>query len=102
DPNDAPAWYNLALTQAWLGNGKAALEALENYVALETDENLAGQAWALAEVLRVGQGLEEVADYVENSIIVQLQNPQAFVESLGRLDQEGLLVGVRVNQEEGI
>jgi tetratricopeptide (TPR) repeat protein len=101
-PGDAAGWFNLALTQAWLGNGKAALEALDQYVTLENDEERAGQAWALAEVLRIGQGLEDVADYVEYTILVALQNPQAFVEILGRLDQEGLLAGVRVNQEEGI
>ncbi|HWY85973.1 MAG TPA: hypothetical protein VNX28_04570, partial [Gemmataceae bacterium] len=102
DPNDAPAWYNLALSQAWLGNSVAALESLDKYVALENDENRAAQAWTLAEVLRLGQGMEDFADIVEYSVTVPLQNPQAFVEVLGKLDQEGLLAGVRVNQEEGV
>ena len=96
------AWYNLALTHAWLGNGPAALNALEKYVALETDEERAGQAWTLAEIIRLSQGMEDVADHVQYSVIVQLQNPQAFVEILGKLDQEGILIGVQVNQEEGI
>ncbi len=102
EPTDAPAWYNLALTQAWLGNSVGALEALDKYVALEADEERAAQAWTLGEVLRVGQGMEDYADTVEYSITAPLQNPQAFVDVLGKLDEEGLLAGVRVNQEEGV
>jgi tetratricopeptide (TPR) repeat protein len=102
DPNDAPAWYNLALTQAWLGNSGAAVEALDKYVALESDEERAAQAWTLAEVLRLGQGMEDVSDYVEYSVTLPLHNPQAFVEVLGKLDQDGLLAGVSANQEQGV
>jgi tetratricopeptide (TPR) repeat protein len=102
DPNDAPAWYNLALTLAWLGNNSAALEALDKYVALEPDEQRAGRAWALGEVLRLGQGMEDEADYVEYSLTAPLQDSQKFVEVLSGLEQEGLLTGVRVNQEQGV
>jgi predicted Zn-dependent protease len=102
DPTDAPAWYNLGLTQAWLGNGTAAVEALDKYVALESDEERAGQAWTLAEVLRLGQGMEDVADYVEYSLTAPLQNPQSFIDALGKLDQDGLLAGASANQEQGV
>src|SRR5262249_48807546 len=38
DENDAPAWFNLGLTRAWLGDNKAALAALDRYLALENDD----------------------------------------------------------------
>ena len=62
DPNDAAAQYNLGLVRAWLGDNKAALEALDRYVALEPDEKRAAEAWTLGEVLRFGQGMEDQAD----------------------------------------
>src|SRR5207248_10597141 len=42
---DGPAWYNLGLARAWLGDNRAALEALDRYVALEPDEARAADAW---------------------------------------------------------
>jgi len=101
-PQDANAWYNLALTQAWLGDSAHALESLDKYVTLEADENRAAQAWTLAEVLRLGQGMEDLADTVEYSVAMPLKNPQGFINLLGEFEQEGLLASVRVNEEEGV
>ena len=84
DANDAPAWYNLALTQSWLGNGAGAVASLEKYVALEADEQRAADAWTLAEVLRLGQGMEESADHVQYSIIVPRQTPRRLWKCLAR------------------
>src|SRR5262245_55781782 len=42
---DGAAWYNLGLCYAWLGDHPPALEALDRYVALETDESRAAAAW---------------------------------------------------------
>lgn len=102
DGNDAAAWYNLGVTQAWLGQNRAAVEALDRYVALEADENAAAQAWTLAEVLRCGQGMEDEADYVEHAATVGLRDPQQYVNWLGDLQKQGLLAGTQVNQEEGM
>jgi tetratricopeptide (TPR) repeat protein len=99
---EAAAWYNLALSQAWSGNNQAAVSALESYVASETDETQAAQAWALGEVLRFGQGMEDQADTVEYSIAFGLRDPKAFVNELGELERAGLLTGTRVNEEEGV
>src|SRR5262249_30979669 len=38
DATDVPAWFNLGLTRAWLGENEAALEALDRYLELEPDE----------------------------------------------------------------
>ncbi|MBI3823474.1 MAG: tetratricopeptide repeat protein [Planctomycetes bacterium] len=102
DKVEAEAWYNLGLSQAWLGNNVAAVTALDQYVYAEPNESQAAQAWALAEVLRFGQGMEDQADTVEYSIAFGLRDPKAFVNALGELEQAGLLTGTRVNQEEGV
>lgn len=99
---DSAAWFNLALSRAWAGQNAAAVEALDSYVAAETDETQAAQGWALAEVLRFGQGMEEQADIVEHMIVFGLRDPREFVNALGDFEKEGLLAGVRVNEEEGV
>jgi tetratricopeptide (TPR) repeat protein len=102
DENDAAAWYNLGLVRAWLGRNADALEALDRYVALEANEADAAQAWALGEVLRVGQGMEDQADYVEYSRISPLRDPQPLMNALGALERDKLLAGVQINEQEGI
>jgi tetratricopeptide (TPR) repeat protein len=99
---DAAAWYNLGLCRAWMGDNPGAIEALDRYVEVENDPAKAAEAWALAEVLRCGQGMEDHADYVEHSAILPLRDPQAFVQTLGELERDRQLVGVQVRQEEGV
>jgi tetratricopeptide (TPR) repeat protein len=102
DESDAAAWYNLGLARAWLGENRAAIEALERYLALENDETRAAAAWAVAEVLRCGQGLEEQCDYVEYGTLYQMRDPQAFFSVLQDLEQSRRLVGVQVDQQNGV
>lgn len=102
DAEDAAAWYNLGLIRAWLGDNHRALEALDRYVALETDETRAADAWAMAEVLRQGQGMDEESDYLEYGAICQLRDPQAFFNSLQQFETERRLIGVHVDQEQGV
>jgi Tetratricopeptide repeat len=102
DEGDAAGWYNLGLTRAWLGWNADAIEALDRYVALEPSETEAARAWAMGEVLRVGQGMEDHADYVEYSYTAQLRDPQAFAGALTALDSAKLLAGVQVDQERGV
>ncbi len=102
DAGDAAAWYNLGLCRAWQGDHLAALEALDRYVALEADQAKAAAAWALAEVLRCGQGMEDYADYVGNSLLASLRDPQQFVHALNELGRQRRLLGVEVDQENGV
>jgi tetratricopeptide (TPR) repeat protein len=102
DENDAAAWFNLGLTRAWQGDNRAALEALDRHVALENDASRAGAAWALAEVLRCGQGLEDEADYVDNAAIFPARDPEALVQVLAEMEKERRLVHVQMRQEEGL
>ena len=97
--DDDDAWYNLGLARAWLGENAAAIEALDRYVTLEQDEIKAGEAWALAEVLRCGQGLEDDADYVLHSVFFEIRDPQAVSGLLQRWHDEGRLGLAKQEQE---
>jgi tetratricopeptide (TPR) repeat protein len=102
DEQGAAAWYNLGLARAWLGENSAAVLALDRYVALETDEQKAGEGWTLAEVLRCGHGMEEDSDYREYSVSYQMRDPQTVVRFFQKLEQAHRLAGVQVNEQEGI
>src|SRR5262249_27597600 len=71
-------------------------------VALEADEEKASAAWTLAEVLRCGHGMEDESDYREYSVSYQMRDPQAVVAWFQNLEQGRRLVGVQVNEQEGI
>jgi tetratricopeptide (TPR) repeat protein len=102
DPQDAAAWLNLGLARAFRGDNRGALEALSAYVGLETDDTQAASAWALGEVLRCGQGMETEADYLEYSYTYQMRQPQQVVGFLGVWEQENRVIGVQVQEQEGI
>src|SRR5207302_448902 len=71
---EATAWYNLAVVQAWLGENRKALDALDHYLELEENDERATEAAALREVLRCGQGLEDLADYHEYRVEYQIRD----------------------------
>ena len=102
DEQDAAAWYNLGLTRAWLGRNADALEALDRYVALEPNETEAGRAWAVAEVLRVGQGMEDQADWIEYSYTAGVRDAKGFMTALSVLERDQLVAGVQVSEEQGM
>jgi tetratricopeptide (TPR) repeat protein len=102
DDGDAAAWYNLGVARAWLGDNSRAIEALGRYVELEPDESRAGAAWTLAEVLRLGFGLEEQADCREFSVAYQVRDPNPLFALLQQWEQDRRLVGVQASQEEGV
>jgi tetratricopeptide (TPR) repeat protein len=101
-PEDASAWYNLALARAWLGDNGRSLEALDRYVTLETDDGRAAAAWALGEVLRFGAGMEDQADHVEHFVVMQIRDPERLFQFLQEWERERRLTGVQVRQEEGV
>ncbi len=99
DPADAAAWFNLGLANAWLGDNGAALEALQHYVERDTDENAAGEAAALMEVLRCGQGQEDECDYREHAFGYQFRDPQPVVGLMQEWDRAGRLIPLPTEQE---
>ncbi|HEV3146468.1 MAG TPA: tetratricopeptide repeat protein [Gemmataceae bacterium] len=99
---DPLASYNVALLKAFLGENRAALEALEQYVERETNEPRAAEAWALAEVLRLGQEMLEVTDYVQYRMIWQFREGTAVVGLLQEWERAGRLAGMRSSEEEGV
>jgi tetratricopeptide (TPR) repeat protein len=99
---DAPAWHNLGVSRAWLGDDRGAIEALDRYVALKPDEGRAAAAWALAEVLRCGHGMEEQADYVEHSLLFQLRDPERIATKLQRWEAEGRLIVLKAGEQQTV
>ncbi len=83
-PDDAPALYNLAISRAWLGDNKGALDAIDRYLDREADEAAATEMATLAEVLRCGQGLEEEGDYKQHAFFYQIRS----VDGINALLQE--------------
>jgi len=102
DPQDAAAWYNLGLARAWLGDNAAALEALDQAIALEPDEPRAGEFAALGEVLRCGAGLENQCDYHEHLAIYQVRDLRPVVAQLEEWDRARRLITVQTEQQEGM
>jgi tetratricopeptide (TPR) repeat protein len=102
DTNDAAAAYNLALARAWLGENGPALEMLDRYVTLETDEEKAGDAWALGEVLRCAYGMDEQSDYHEYSVTYQLRDARPIQAVLQDWDRGRRLIPLNTGEQEGV
>src|SRR5262249_1665720 len=73
-PQEAAIWFNLAVSRAWVGDNKGALEAIDRYLDLESNEEAAGQLATLAEVMRAGQGMEEESDYKQHALYYQIRS----------------------------
>jgi predicted Zn-dependent protease len=102
EPNNAAAQFNLALVRAWLGDNARAVEALDKSIDNETDEEKATEAGALAEVLRLGSGMEANADYVEHRAAFQILNGEAVGNVINGWGQSGRLIVIDANREEGM
>jgi tetratricopeptide (TPR) repeat protein len=100
DGSDKAAWFNLGLARAWLGDNRGALEALERYVNLETDDAAAAQSWALSEVLRCGYGVDDDTDYHEESIFFQLRDMQQLLPVLQEWEQSRKLIAAQILEAE--
>jgi Tfp pilus assembly protein PilF len=92
DATDAAAWFNLALAQAWLGENRKSLDALEKYYPLEEDETRAARAAALAEVLLCCRGLENESDYRQYAYEYRYQDMTPLAELLQEWQDAGLLI----------
>lgn len=102
NPDVAAAWYNLGLTRAWLGENAGAVEALDHYVNLEPDENKAAAAWALAEVLHYGIGMDDRADWREHGVIYQIRDPRTLANFIGDWAKQNRLVALQPDEEHGV
>jgi tetratricopeptide (TPR) repeat protein len=99
DQSDAPAWYNLAVSLAWLGENRKAVDALERYLDLEGDEQAAASAAALGEVLRMGHGMVDDADYCLRVAGLTFRNPEPINRLLNDWNQARRLAPVQTQQE---
>ena len=101
DANDAPAWFNLGVVRAWLGDHPRAIEALTKSIELDSDPEKVAEAGALIETLRCGLGMEEQSDYLEHRIFFQMQQPQPVVKLLEEWQHGNRLSGVQSDQQNG-
>jgi tetratricopeptide (TPR) repeat protein len=101
EAGDAAAWFNLGLVRAWLGDNAAALEALNRYIGLESDEAKATTAAALTEVLRCGHGMEEQCDYREHAFAFQFRDPKPVVDLINEWQRMGRLMAPQ-QQQDGV
>ena len=86
DPHDAPAWYNHALCEAWMGRNADAIAGLDRVVSIQAGDSFgdAVEAWSLAEILRQGGGAEPLADDLRYIVVA----PAIDEEDVTRLAQE--------------
>ncbi len=101
-PDHAAAWYNLGLTKAWLGDNRGAVEALERYVTLESNEAQAAAAWTLAEVLNYGWGMEDRANWREYGGLYQVRDPRALVGLINEWATQHRLIALHPDEEHGL
>src|SRR6185369_3762165 len=94
--------FNLGLVKAWLGDNPGALEAMTRSVEHEPDDAKAGEAWAIAEVLRCADGLESEADYCEHRAIFSVRDPNPVMALLQHWEAGQRMVGMRANPEQGM
>ena len=102
DPEDAAALAQSRADPGLARKSSVGTRGVERYVSVQTDEKLAAEAWAIAEVLRCGQGMEDQADYVEHSMTAQVRDPHAFVDTLSKMEKERVVAGLHVDQQQGI
>ena len=96
---DPATWFNLGVVRAWLGEQSSALEALNESLALETDDFRSEETAALIEVLKCGQGMEAEADYIEHRIGMEIRDPQLLSGLLTNWSQTGRLLGSQMSED---
>jgi tetratricopeptide (TPR) repeat protein len=102
DATDPTAWFNVGITRAWLGDNHRAVEALNRSIDLDTDEARIEEAGGLAEVLRMGLGMEDETDYLEHRAFLEIRDPDPVGKAINDWGQAGRLVIVNVEREQGI
>jgi hypothetical protein len=80
DPADLCARYNLAVVYAWLGDNSKAWQAFDEYVKLETDDRAASDAWEIALVLTLADGMAEFCDTAMQRADYAIRDEEAFEE----------------------
>jgi len=102
DANDPAAWFDVGLVRAWLGDNHRAVEALGRAIDLDSDEARNEEAGALAEVLRMGLGMEDETDYLEHRAFLQIRDPDPVGKAISEWAQSGRMVIVNADREQGI
>ena len=100
DASDSAAAHNAAVAMAWVGENAKALEHLERYLALETDDGRKESACLLGEILRCGYGMESQADLLEHEFLIVIRRVEPLQALINKMAQEGRLLPMRQDEEE--
>lgn len=100
DSTDSAAAHNAAVAMAWVGDNAKALEHLERYLTLETDEGRKEGACLLGEILRCGYGMESQADLLEHEFLLVLRRVEPMQGLINKMAQENRLLPLRQSEEE--
>lgn len=100
DPADSAAAHNAAVAMAWVGDNAKALEHLERYLSLETDEGRKEAACLLGEILRCGYGMESQADLLEHEFLLVIRGVESLQALINTMAKEQRLLPLRQDEEE--
>ena len=100
DSTDSAAAHNAAVAMAWVGDNAKALEHLERYLNLETDDGRKEAACLLGEILRCGYGMENQADLLEHEFLLVLRRVEPMQALINKMAQENRLLPLRQTEEE--
>lgn len=100
DHAEKEAWYNLGICRAWLGENMLAIEALEKYIDLEDDVDMAVEAYALVELLRCSGGVDLTkSTFLEHSMVYKFSDGQKVVKMLQELESSQRLVATDIRED---
>lgn len=112
DSKDIAAWHNLGILRAWLGQNQKAINALKNYIDLETDEAKAAEAVALCQVLMLDRDHAEESDYEAYYSTFEIREPEPVGKWLEEMvkshrmmpfsqgEQQGMITGLMLEPNE--
>ncbi|HEX3152107.1 MAG TPA: tetratricopeptide repeat protein [Gemmataceae bacterium] len=98
---DAAQLFNVGLLRALSGENRKAIEALSRSIDAESDEAALEEAGALVEVLRLGTGMEDEADYLEYRAFLQIREAEPLRSLFHDWSNAGRLLVVKANEEDG-
>jgi tetratricopeptide (TPR) repeat protein len=76
DERDAPAWYNLGVTRAWLGDNPGAVEAFGRRLKLESDEEEAVKTAEIMLTLQQASTMQATSDFLVTQTSYSIDLPK--------------------------
>jgi tetratricopeptide (TPR) repeat protein len=97
-PNDPAGWFNLGLSNAWLGNSAEAVEALNKSIDLEIDDSRAEEASALVELMKIAVNMQDETDYPVYLSLYQIRDGKTVSQFIDVLLKESRLLAPNIDE----